>query len=260
MGAIKINAIVISNVDYDDYAKIITVFSKEYGKLSFFAPGVNKSTSKNKYSIQTLSLSEFEIFKSKSEDKISKLKTGILKKEYFQISKNYRNYIYVSIMIKILEQIEQISNKKYKIFKMFCYVLENIEKNIFSFQSYLFFITYLIQESIQPLRLTKCVRCKKSNSRIVRYEHVEKGLICKKCLWPGEKIHLESFVKLLQDIGKKNIYSLLDQKYNSLDLVVLHNIIIDYYERELGFYLGPIFFLRNEVTLNVPINKIDLYK
>ncbi|WP_339020399.1 DNA repair protein RecO [Spiroplasma endosymbiont of Atherix ibis] len=260
MGAIKINAVVIESNYYDDFAKIVKVFSKQFGKLSFIAPGLNKSTSKNRYSIQTFSLSDFEIFKARKEEKISKLKTGILKKDYFKIAQNYNNYVYCSIIFKILDQIEQISHKNYKIFKMLIFSLENINNNKNSFINYLFFITYLIQESIQPLRIKSCVRCKKSPFPIVRFEYSEYGFICTNCLLPDEKKQPDSFIKLLANINKKTIYFNVEQKYYYTDLIVLHNIVVNYYENVLGIYMGPIKMLKDTVALNVNEIESNKYK
>ncbi|AGR42289.1 DNA repair protein RecO [Spiroplasma diminutum] len=260
MAITKINAVVIDSTDYDDYAKIVKVFSKQFGKLSFIAQGVNKSTSKNKYSVQNFSLSDFEIFKSRREDKISKLKTGVLKKDYFKIAENYNNYVYSSIMFKILDQIEQISDKHYKIFKMLTFCLNNINNNKDPFINYLFFIATLIQESIQPLRTKTCVRCKKNTFPIVRFEYSENGFICARCLWPGEKIQPEGFIKTLSNINKKTIQYNVEQKYIYTDLIAIHNIIIDYYERTLGFYLGPINLLKGTVALNINEKQAEQYK
>ncbi|QHX36807.1 DNA repair protein RecO [Spiroplasma sp. BIUS-1] len=260
MGATKINAVVMETTDFDDYAKIIKVFSKQFGRISFIAPGVNKSTSKNKYSVQTFSLSDFEIFKARREDKLSKLKTGVLKKDYFKIAQNYNNYVYGSIMFKILDQIDQISNKNYKIYKMLISSLENINNNNNAFINYLFFITYVIQESIQPLRIKGCVRCKKSTFPIVRFEYTEYGFVCARCLWPGEKTQPESFIKVISNIHRKTIHFNVEQKYHYTDLIVLHNIVVDYYETVLGFYLGPIKLLKDTVALNVSEKESELYK
>ncbi|AUB31828.1 DNA repair protein RecO [Spiroplasma floricola] len=260
MGAIKINAIVIESTDYDDFAKIVKVFSKQFGKLSFIALGVNKSTSKNKYSIQTFSLSDFEIFKARKEEKISKLKTGVLKKDYFKIAQNYNNYIYCSIIFKILDQIEQISDKNYKIFKMLIFSLENINNNKNPFINYLFFITYLIQESIQPFRIKGCVRCKKTTAPLVRFEYSEYGFVCSRCLWPGEKVQPESFIKLFANINRKTIHFNVEQKYFYTDLIVLHNIVVNYYENVLGIYMGPIKLLKETVALIVNEIEANKYK
>ncbi|AUM62798.1 DNA repair protein RecO [Spiroplasma monobiae] len=260
MGATKINAVVMESTDFDDYAKIVKVFSKQFGKTSFIAPGVNKSNSKNKYSIQTFTLSDFEIFKARREDKLSKLKTGVIKKEYFKIAQNYNNYVYGSIMFKVLDQIEQISSNNYKIFKMLTFCLENINDNRNAFLNYLFFLVYLIQETIQPFRIKGCVRCKKSTFPIVRFEYTENGLLCARCLWPGEKPQPESFIKVFTNINRKTIYFSVEQKYHYTDLIVLHNIVVDHFENTLGFYMGPINLLKDTVALSVNEKESEKYK
>ncbi|QBQ07896.1 DNA repair protein recO [Spiroplasma gladiatoris] len=260
MGAIRIEAIVLTNTDYDDFAKIIKVFSKQYGLLSFFAPGVNKEASKNKYSVQTLSLSEFEIFKSSSDNKVSKLKTGNLKKEFYNIAKYYNNYVYASVSIALIDQLLSPGLSNQKIYSAFKAFLDNLNNNKNAFNNYVIFLLFFVQNSGYKFNLNRCSRCKSTTNLMVRFEYSDKTIVCKKCLWPGEIIQPLSFVNILFNFNKHTFSYLVEKKYNSMDLVVLHKILLDYLENDLGIFIGAAKFLKSSATTFISDKNALLYK
>jgi len=260
MSAIKIDAFVISNEDYEEFDKILTVFTRQYGKLNLYAPGVNKSTSKNSYSVQNFSYSNFEIFKSKRSDKYSKLKTGYLIKDYYAITKSFTNYVYCSIIMKVTEQIFEFGQKNYKFFDALVICMENMESNRDAFKNYLMLLFFLLQNSRYKFHISKCSRCRKTNNRFVRFEHSNKTLICYKCIWPEEVKQPISFIDLITTFDSLSFFEIIQKKYNPHDLIVLHNILLDYFEYDLGFYIPPSKLLKNTSATNLNQKIIDLYK
>ncbi|ARU91455.1 DNA repair protein recO [Spiroplasma clarkii] len=203
MSAVKIEGIVLDSIDYDDFAKIVKVFSKQFGILSFFAPGVNKEGSKNKYSVQNLTCSEFEIFKARKDEKVSKLKTGRLIVDFYAIATNYNNYVFVSILVNLLTQLLPPGFKAVNIYYAFKTVLENMKAKRNGFLNYAIFLLYFIQNSEYRLRTNRCSRCKKTTNSYARFEYTDKTLVCVKCLWPGEKNnhhHLWKFLVVLMNL------------------------------------------------------------
>ncbi|AKX33948.1 DNA repair protein recO [Spiroplasma litorale] len=254
-----INGIVIDNTDYEDYAKVVTIYSNLYGKLSFYAPGVNKSNSKNKNSIQLYCLSEFEIFKSRTKNTLSKLKTGTLLESFYKISKNYLNYIYSSIILKVLLQIDEISFKHNQIFEISLFALRNISKENNSFLNYLVFLFEVLKLTDYSLKLKKCARCRKSIS-IVRFDYVENELICKSCIKKDEQIQPYSFLELLRIFDTKEKDVIVKIKFNTNDLLILHSILVDFFEDIIGFDLGPIKLLKSNPSFTYDKQVADQYK
>lgn len=259
MSISKIEGIVLESIDFDNFAKIIKVFSKQLGILSIFAPGVNKENSKNKYAIQNLSLSQFEIFKSRRKDKISKLKTGYLQEHHFEITKNYNNYIYVSIIINLLTQLEPSEKRNNKIYNAFKEVLNNIKNKHNSFINYILFLLFFIQNSEYKLRLDICGRCEKKSPSYKRFEYKEKILICNKCLFLGENIQPKSFLKILSTIDNHIFSFLVNQHYLTSDLVIINNFLIDYISSELGVFIGALYIIKNNASMKLNEKTLALY-
>ena len=56
---ILVEGIVLHSNDYKDYDKIITIFTKDFGKMQFLAKGVRKINSKNRSSIDIFTYGEY---------------------------------------------------------------------------------------------------------------------------------------------------------------------------------------------------------
>ncbi|AHI53071.1 DNA repair protein RecO [Spiroplasma culicicola] len=260
MGALKIEGIIFRSEDFEESAKLLQVFSKQYGLLNIYAPGVNKEASKNKYSVQTLSLSEFEIFKARSETKFSKLKTGNLINNFGQISKNYQNYIYMSVLVNVLSQLLEYGQKKNLIYNAFKTVIININNNHQAFINYVMFLLYYVQNSEYKMRLDRCSRCKKNDQKMVRFEYSDKTLICKRCLWPEETIQTESFVDIFYIQSKLGFLKMLEFNYHFDDLIALHIFLIDYLNNDLGVFIVNLDYLKKSALMKLNDNKMLKYK
>ncbi|AKU79524.1 DNA repair protein RecO [Spiroplasma turonicum] len=251
--------IVIDLVDFEDYAKVVTIFSEEFGKLAFYAPGVNKSNSKNKYSVQLFNISEFEIFKSRTIDKLSKLKTGILIHDLLNIATSYTTYIFATIIIKVLSQINEISNKNKDIYNIAENILLNMKNSNNVFLNYIIFLFKVLKLTPYKFNLKHCERCGNSD-KIVRFDYVKNTIICKRCITRNETIQPYSFLETLRIINEFKLEEILKHRFNNNDLLITHSILIEFYENILGFNLGPIYLLKNFAPLTYTKEVADLYK
>lgn len=71
MGYIKVNGIVIKEVNTDDADKVVTLFTKSHGKIQAFAKGARRTRSALSASCQSLCYSSFVLFKGKDSYNIS---------------------------------------------------------------------------------------------------------------------------------------------------------------------------------------------
>ncbi|ASP28052.1 DNA repair protein recO [Spiroplasma corruscae] len=259
MSTINTKGIVLESIDYEDYAKIVTIFSKKFGKLSFYAPGVNKSISKNRNSVQLFCQSDFELFKSRTIERLSKLKTGVLLASYHKIANNYTVYIFASIIVKVLLQINEISNNNEMIYELSINVIDRLSINKKTFINYCYFLFSILKFTDYKLNLRNCERCGKDKD-IVRFDYIDNYIICKSCLKSFEKIQPFSFLELLRLFNEKTIEFIEEFKFNTNDLLILHSIMVDFYEKNLGFNLGPINILKNSDPFQFSKEVADLYK
>jgi|GEM_PF-138718 DNA repair protein RecO len=76
-----VQGLIIKQIDFKDYDAILTVLTKEYGKISFRAAGVRKMSSKNAGSVLPYTLGEFQ-FDYKQDQTMFRMKTARTRQLY----------------------------------------------------------------------------------------------------------------------------------------------------------------------------------
>ena len=102
----KTVGIVIKENDAKENDVILTVYTKDFGKLSFYAKGLKKSTSKNAYACQMFDYSEFLLDYNDARD-IQILKSASLKNEFVNIKGDYEKLGLASVMVEIIDKIAE---------------------------------------------------------------------------------------------------------------------------------------------------------
>lgn len=259
MSVTKIQGIVINNIPLDENSRIITTFTKQLGKVVFYAQGVNKIISKNKYSIQTFSLSDFEIFKARNDQRMSKLKTGELKQYFNDLTDNYTNYVYGAAILKIVDVSSTQFVKNYKIYNMLLDTINALNNNDQAFKTYVLFLFYFLKWIGGQWILDKCGRCNIRQNNYKKFNYKEHHLVCSNCMNAEEKIHPKSFVTLFTSLDNNNFYNAKFLTMDIVDLIVLHKILVDYYEDRMGYYINSFNILKDSASMRVPTNKLSEY-
>ncbi|MCL1791409.1 MAG: DNA repair protein RecO [Peptococcaceae bacterium] len=70
MSSYKADALVIRSREYKEADRLITLYSREYGKISAVAKGVRKATSKQRGGVQLYTYADFMLYKGRSLDTV----------------------------------------------------------------------------------------------------------------------------------------------------------------------------------------------
>ncbi|AVN60284.1 DNA repair protein RecO [Mesoplasma entomophilum] len=240
MSEVKIKAVVLDSFNYEENDKIITVYSKEFGKLSFIALGANKPSSKNNYSLNLFSVANFEIFKSRKAQSISKLKTGALINDNFKITKSYNNYLFASIISSVILQEDLFYNKDPKWFDMLQEAIKNINDEINPFSNMVWFLFYSLKNFGGNWELKKCYRCNKPSKIYRRFDLNNFGLVCPNCIYENEEEQDFEFIKYLQRMDNNTFFTIQKFSINVSYEIIISKLILGYYLNELGIYSFPI--------------------
>lgn len=243
MGAIKLTGIVLDSFDYEESDKIVTIYSDKLGKISFIAMGVNKPESKNKYSLLTFSKSEFEIFKSRHPDSLSKLKTGNLLVSNLKISQTYNNYLYTSIITKIILQATNFREKNFALYSILEKALTIIKDDDSPFTVLCYFLFYAMKYFGGGWLLNSCIRCKHKSKVYRLFSFEEYGLICPNCQLPNEKEQRHEFINFLQNLHLQTFNETIQTQVEISFLIVLAKALLDYYKTILGIINTPLIML-----------------
>jgi DNA repair protein RecO (recombination protein O) len=204
MAETNLKGIVINSFDYEEFDKIVTVYSDKFGKLSFIAKGVKKPESKNNYSIQNFSVSKFQIFKSRKANSLSKLKTGELIKNNVGIAKNYDNYLFASLITSLILEADDFNSKNFQIYSILEKSLDNISQNQDPFSTMVFFMYYLLKPLGGNFLLSKCYRCGKANKVYRLFNFQDCGLVCPNCITKNEKPQPAEFISFLKTLDTES--------------------------------------------------------
>jgi DNA repair protein RecO (recombination protein O) len=185
-------------------AEIITFIDKKGIRYSCMALGTKKIESKNARNLFIGSLIEFQIFKSRGENKLSKLKKATVVEEAdWKIDSNQSFNILTNCITKV-----KYTSSEFFIFYKQCLELIDSKKYNEQINSLIILFKFLKINGIN-IELDNCVMCGKNNAK---YMSIDKaGVICEQCSSSQYGIEVINNLKLLDN--KK--YNNISEKINS---------------------------------------------
>lgn len=96
---LKVNGIIINVKDIGEYDKILTLLTKELGKITVYSFGSRRKNSKNLASTDLFIMAEFELKVVKNKYNLSFVN---VKEDFHDLSKSYENLCYASYFVELL--------------------------------------------------------------------------------------------------------------------------------------------------------------
>jgi DNA repair protein RecO (recombination protein O) len=125
MSFVKVNGIVIREVNTGEADKIITIFSKSLGKISAIANGAKKTKSSMSAGTQFLCYCDFVLFKGRSMYSISSCE---IIAPFYEIRNDIIKLTYAAHMADILEDVIQENQPASKLLQLFLNCLHMLTK------------------------------------------------------------------------------------------------------------------------------------
>ena len=185
MNLIKTTGIVIKEIDFKDNDKIITILTKDLGKISAMVKGAKKTNSPYLASSQYLVYSEFVLFQGKTFYHVNS--TTVLD-TFYDLRVDYDKLNYAFDMTKLLFTVCQENEKCEEVLKLFLNVLFFLKEgkknpklllNIFK-------LRLLNCIGYRPY-LKNCFKCNKEIEDKYYYSVRDKGMICENCYINSDK-------------------------------------------------------------------------
>lgn len=178
---LKSEGIVLKAIRYRDTSKILTIFTKEYGKISVMASGAYSSKSKLISTTQPFSYSEYYLNKSRS---FLYLNQADLINSFYSIRERMERVIYGYYMLELVEKSlpEELENKKiFLLLEKGLKVLSQLNLDYLKFiTAYeLKFISFL---GYKP-SLDRCTSCNNTKFNSIRFSINQGGIICSDCFY-----------------------------------------------------------------------------
>lgn len=175
----KAEGIVLRARDFGEADKILTIYTKEWGKVQAIAKGVRKTKSKNRGAVQLFSYSSFLIYRGKSLDTVTQCQSieafGILRE-------NLQRMAYASYLIELTDRLIVEKEKNENIFLLLLTTLHLLEQGELSTISGMYIMRLLNQLGYKPY-FEGCVNCGQDYSinSTYRLSPLLGGIICSSC-------------------------------------------------------------------------------
>ena len=167
-------------MEYQEADKIVTIYTKDYGKITAIAKGVRKTKSKFGSSLEILTYSIFLFYKGRNIDIVSQ--TEILE-SFFLTSKEVIKFAFAANCIEVVNRLTEIREINIGLFNLLKEVLHYLKE---SNDPKLLTLSFKWQTmSILGYRpsLNHCCKCNKSveEQKEMYFNIKEGGLVCNNC-------------------------------------------------------------------------------
>lgn len=182
MSYYKTPAIVIKTINYKDADKIITFFTKNFGKISVIGKGIRKTKKRNLASLDLFSYSDIIIYGRNKEDFYILSHIDLIK-SFYSLTQDSNK---IAATIYAIQFVNDLLDKKIKseiLFDLLITTLYQIEERQ-SLENLIFaFSLKFLKELGYKIQLSRCVSCNKdilakSNSK---FSIKLGGVICYNC-------------------------------------------------------------------------------
>jgi len=168
-------------MEYEEADKIVTIYTKDYGKITAIAKGVRKTKSKFGSSLEILTYSIFLIYKGRNIDIVSQ--TEILE-SFFSTSKEVIKFAFAANCVEIVNKLTEEREINIGLFNLLKEVLHYLRETN---DPKLLTLSFKWQTmSILGYRpsLNHCCRCNKSteDQKKMYFNIREGGLVCHNCI------------------------------------------------------------------------------
>src|ERR1035437_530147 len=179
---IKTAAIVLSKLNYGDSSSVVSLFTKEYGKLSAILKGGRNPKSKLSLIVDPINYLEV-IFYNKPSRELQILSSADIKAHFHKIKEDLDKLKYAHSVIELVKNLSVEHEVNKKLFSGIIRILELIaegEEN----PAVLFgrFFLFFLKELGYELQLKKCSSCGRTNLEEIELSYnYEIGILCNEC-------------------------------------------------------------------------------
>ena len=229
---IKTGAVVLSKLDYGDSSVIVSLYTKEKGKLSAILKGGRGPKSKLSLIVDPLNYLEVIIYNKPSRD-IQILSEADIKSHFPGIKSDLEKLKYAHSVIELIKNLSVEHESNSKLFQGIVRILDLIEEQkeppALSFGR---FFMFFLKEMGYDVQLIKCEKCGKAtlNDQELSYNN-EIGILCNDCRtnYPENfRIDAELFnylmcLKLNKNPGNVNLH-LMDSAVSFMEKYLKHHV------------------------------------
>ena len=212
----KAEAVVLKTLNHGDTSKIITLYSREFGRLKLIAKGVRSPKSKAMGLFQPTRHIQV-IYYTKATSDLQLFKSGELIDGFFGLEEDFDRLTLAQVMVELLNRSVEDEESHPRLFQLLVDSLSRLSnREIASAEAYWFFHTHLLRELGFRPHVGHCSVCRGTLDEGASLGNGTSQLECVKCHQPG---HDSVFVSasVLQELN-----GLLDVNWEAVEKTKLN--------------------------------------
>ncbi len=225
-------AFVLKTMPYKEKDRLVYAYTKEFGRLTFIAKGVNKMDSKNAAALQELSLVEMTIIPKKG---ISLLLKATIVNFYRHLKEDLDLQIYSSYMNEYVYKQEEDNVPDADLFELLESSFNALNNGYLPMLVYDLFNLAMLERSGTVLEVNHCVKCGEVKP-IVSISIMDGGFICMDCFEQNQPSYSKEVLKLFRHMQLLKIKNIDKLNYNEESLKEVNKIIEAFVEEYSGIY------------------------
>jgi DNA repair protein RecO (recombination protein O) len=226
---VSTDAIVLRTVNYSETSIIVTLFSKESGKMTLMAKGARKPKSLFAAQLEPMNILNINYF-HKDARNIQLLKNSSFIEDSTDIRENFDALNYGLTIVEILDKLLHENDIDPIVFRLSIKILSALKSTQINYD--ILFSFFLLQLSVRlgfMPELNKCCNCF-INLETAKFDEHKGELMCKNCVHSGEINFSVGTINLLKALLKTHIDHLHGLKYDDQNLKELDSFL-DYYSK-----------------------------
>lgn len=238
----ELNGIVLRSRDYGETHKIITMYTKQLGKMTALCRGANKAKSRLSASSQPFIYGEYFTYISKG---LSTVQQANVKESFRSIREDITKTAYAAYIVELLEKVTEEKERDQYIFDQLMETLKWINDNDdYAIPVMMFELKMFRKAGFLPV-LDSCVRCQQTED-LKSFSVLEGGILCANCFHsdPHARIIGPALVKILPILANVGLERVGNISVKETNIQLLRQLLDEYYDRYGGYYLKSKRFLQ----------------
>lgn len=246
METFTVEAVVLKTDDFGDANRVVTLFTKEFGKLEANAYGCRRARSPLSGATQMFNHISAEISRGA---KVDTIREADILNFYDALTKDLERLAYASLLFEIVNRMTFPRQRELETFELLTNSLPALNKRNPRIAALIGACQFMETSGVQ-LNFSRCVHCGVEIDGDAGISLLDGGAICMDCLDAAQdaRPYPEALRKTFETMLAFNWRDETKLTFNSRQLVAAENFFVDYVQSVLGSSLRSVQFIREFIN------------
>ena len=246
METFKVEAVVLKTDDFGDANRVVTLFTKEFGKLEVNAYGCRRSRSPLSGATQMFNHISATLTRG---SKVDTIREADILNFYDALTKDLERLAYASLLFEIVNRMTFPRQKEIETFNLLTKSLPALSTRNPKIAALIGACQFMETSGVQ-LNFSRCVHCGAEIFSDAAISLLDGGAVCLDCIDSAQDVrpYPEALRKTFETMLGFNWRDETKIFFNSRQLIAAENFFIDYVQGVLGSGLKSVQFIRAFIT------------